>query len=123
MLPVFIAPGVTRVAGASAGGAQANNVTLGAVEGKTTYLCGFVVTGAGATAASVIAVTVTGLLGGTQTFYIAVPAGAAVGIAPLVVQFPAPIPASGTNQAIAVNVPSFGAGNTSAATAAHGFRA
>ena len=105
----------------SANAAAANNQTLPAVAGKTTYITGFAITGGGATAGSIIAVTVTGLAN-TLTFYITIPAGAGAGITPLVVDFSTPIPASGPNVPIVVNVPSFGAGNTQAAVTARGFQ-
>lgn len=105
----------------SANAAAANNQTLAAAVGRTTYITGFSVSGAGATAGSVIAVTITGP-GVTLTYYVTVPAGAGVGVAPLVVDFSRPIPASAQNTAIVVNVPSFGAGNTQAAATARGFQ-
>ncbi len=94
---------------------------LPAVAGQTNFITGFQITGGGATAASVIVVTLTGLVGGTRTYDIAVPAGAALGITPLVVEFSEPIPATGPNVAITLNVPSFGAGNTNAAATLEGF--
>lgn len=84
-------------------------------------LAGFTVTGLGATAGSVIAVTVTGLLGGTRTFYYTVPAGVAVAAPLLQVEFDRPIPAATRNLAISVSAPSFGAGNTAAEVTLHGF--
>lgn len=115
--------GATPVSGASGNvAAAAATATLAAAAGKTTYITGFEVTGAGATAASVVLVTVTGTTGGTLTYVLAVPAGVAVGVTPLIVMFPSPIPASAANTAIAVNVPSLGAGNTNAAAVAHGFQ-
>jgi len=103
------------------GAAGAITATIAAVANKVGYLSGFQVTGAGATAASVITVTVTGLAGGTMSYNMAIPAGAAVGVPALIVNFPTPVPASAPNTAIVVNVPSFGAGNTNAAVAAQGF--
>ena len=83
---------------------------------------GFIITGAGATAASVVTVTVTGTITGTLSFALVIPAGATTSITPLIVEFSRPIPASAANTAIVVNVPSFGAGNTNAAVVAHGFQ-
>lgn len=101
--------------------AAANNQTLVAGgAGRRTYITGFAITGGGATAASIIDVTITGLTN-TITFHVAVPAGATVGVTPLIVEFKRPIPASADNTAIVVNVPSFGAGNTKAAAVARGF--
>lgn len=108
---------------AGAGNVQVT-ATIAAVAGKTAYITGFHVSGGGATAASIIAVTVTGLLGGTITFHLAVLAGAAApGLSPnpLLVQFPDPLPASAQNQAIAVVVPAFGAGNTLSSVTAYGY--
>lgn len=110
---------------ASATGAAAAIVATlpaSAVAVATTFITGFEVTGTGATAGSVIIVTVTGILGGTKSYALAIPAGVGNSITPLIVEFSRPIPASGLNQPIAVNVPSFGAGNTNAAVTAHGFQ-
>ena len=96
--------------------------TLAAAVGKFTYITGFQITGGGATAGSLILVTVTGCAGGTLTYVFAVPAGAAVGATPLNVQFPKPLKSSAANTAIVVSAPSFGAGNTNAAAVAHGYQ-
>jgi hypothetical protein len=97
---------------------QANaavSASLQAVAGFTNQLCGFSITGGGATAASIVQATITGLVGGvTLIFEIAVPAGADTGISPIVVNFPSAIPASGQNAPITLNLPAFGAGNTNA---------
>jgi hypothetical protein len=103
--------------------ATATTATIPAAAGLTNYITGFIVTGAGATAASVIQVTVTGCIGGTMTFDMAIPAGVAVAVQPLSITFPRPVAATGVAVAIVVNVPSFGAGNTSAAVVAFGVRA
>ena len=112
--------GITASSGNVA--AATATATLSAAAGLTTYITGFSITGAGATAAGVIVATVTGCLGGTMSYIIAVPAGAAVGITPLILDFPVPIPASAVNTAIVVSVPSFGAGNTNACVNARGFQ-
>lgn len=116
-------PGNAQLTNASGNvAAAAANSTLTPAATKTAYITGFDVTGAGATAGSVILVTVTGVLGGTLTFPLTIPAGAGVGITPLQVRFPYPIPATAVNTPIVVNVPSFGAGNTNAASVAYGFQ-
>lgn len=102
--------------------AAANNQTLPAAADEYTFLAGFQITGGGATAASVIAVTVTGVQGGTLNYAIPVPAGATLGISPLVVNFDPPLRSSAKNTAIVVNVPSFGAGNTNSSAVAYGFQ-
>jgi hypothetical protein len=126
--------GVVAATGASAGvrtddgqsatgAAAALTATLAAAGSQKTYIAGFVVDGLGATAASVVEVTVTGLLGGTVTYELPIPAGVTTQLpAPLYVEFPNPIPASANNVAIVVNVPSFGAGNTRAVVSVHGYR-
>lgn len=95
--------------------------TMPAVAAKTNYVTGFEITGGGATAASLIEVVLSGLLGGDTTYVIAVPAGATLGITPLLVNFIPAIPASAVNTAIAITAPSFGAGNTKAMAAIHGY--
>lgn len=128
-------PSVTPVAASSGNvAATATTATLPAVAGKVTWIEGFDITGAGATAASIIQVTVTGLQAGTQTFNVVVPAGATTGIGSngnpgtVSIRFPTPLP-GGTGGAIAqntspvVNVPSFGSGNTAACVTAYGFQA
>lgn len=102
--------------------AAAANVALAATANKTNWAAGFDITGLGATAAGVILVTITGLKAGTLTWEVAIPAGVTLGITPLQVRFPYPMIASGQNQAITLNVPSFGAGNTNAAATLYGFR-
>lgn len=113
--------GLTAVDASSAGGAQANNVSLPAVANQTNFVTGFEVTGDGATAASVIVVTLTGVPGGPLSYELTIPAGVGTSINPLIVEFPVPIPATGPNVAITLNVPSFGAGNTNAAAVIHGY--
>lgn len=118
-----IAPAIGADIGASSTGAAAIlTATLAGVAGKLTYITGFQITGAGATAAAIVTVTVTGLLGGTQNYKLVIPAGATLGVTPLLVNFARPLPASALNTAIVVTVPSFGAGNTDAAVAAQGFQ-
>lgn len=102
--------------------AAAAAATLAAEAAKTTYLSGFVVTAAGATAGLVVNGTITGLVGGTMTFSFAFPAGVLVQATPLIVNFPFPVPASALNTAIVLTLPSGGAGNTNAAVTAIGFR-
>lgn len=111
-----------QVNGAS-GAAQANTATLPATAGRTQYLEGFEITGGGATAASLIEVSITGLAGGTIKYEMNVLAGVTGPVnaqGGLFVRFPEPLPASGQNTAVNVTVPSFGAGNTNAAVVAYG---
>lgn len=100
--------------------AVANNQTLAATAGKRTFISGFLIGGLGATGASVIAVTVSGIAV-TMTFRVNIPAGVGVIVPQMFITFPRPIPASADNTAIVVNVPTYGAGNTVADAAAWGF--
>lgn len=114
--------GSTAVKGSSGNVANASAVaTLTSATNKTAYISGFQVTGAGATAASVVSVTVAGLLGGTSTYTLVVPAGVTTTIQPLIVSFYPPLPASATNTNIVVTAPAFGAGNTNATCNAQGY--
>jgi hypothetical protein len=115
--------GATGVTGSSGNVAAGSAVaTLAAVAGKTTYIAGFSVTAAGATAASVVTATVAGVITGTLSYTVSVPAGVTTGITPLIVKYVPPIQASAVNTAIVVTLPSLGAGNTNATVVAHGFQ-
>lgn len=115
-LPSFLQASATAAAAAMAPALPAQGA------GTTVWVTGFTVTGGGATAGSIIAVTLTGVLGGTLTYELAIPAGAGAGVSPLQVSFPWPgLPAAAANAAITLNVPSFGAGNTNAAATIQGY--
>lgn len=96
--------------------------TLPAHTSKVTYISGFTITGAGATAGLPVLVTVAGLAGGTISFVYSAAAGVLVGNNPLVVNFPDPLPGSAVNTAIVVTCPSLGAGNTHNIVTAYGFQ-
>ena len=102
--------------------ASVATATLPAATGRLTYITGFEVTGAGATAGAVVTVTVTNTVGGTLTYNYTASTGAAVANQPLIVNFPEPIPANAYNTAIVVSCPSLGAGNTNNAVVAHGYQ-
>lgn len=120
--PSIFPDGATALHSSSGNVANASAVaTLAAVAGKTNYLTGILITGSGATAASVQSVTITGLLGGTLTLTYTVPAGATTTTQPLAITFPFPLPASAVNTAIVLTAPAFGAGNTNASVSAFGF--
>jgi hypothetical protein len=123
----------TDAAGYPAGSVVLNNssgnkaatvatATLSSAAGKTTYLTGFDVSFAGATGASIVLMTVAGLLGGTRSYVIAVPAGAQVGGTSLSRTFDPPLPASAVATDIVVSLPSLGTGNTNAVVNAQGYR-
>lgn len=116
-----VATAVELEVGATVGAAAANNQTLAGAAGKRTYITGFFIDGLGATAAGIIAVTITGLAN-TLTFKVPIVIGATAAIVPLRFNFPRPIAASADATAIVVNVPSFGAGNTESIAGAYGFQ-
>lgn len=95
--------------------------SLPAVASRTNYLTGFEVTGAGATAALPVLVTVVGCLGGTLTYTYSAASTVLTGNNPLVVNFPQPLQATAANTAITVSCPSLGLGNTSNTVNVHGF--
>ena len=106
---------VAPIVVSAAGAAQSNAATLTGKTGQYTYIEGFDVTGGGATAASVVEVSTTGLSNNLK-FEMNVLAGATGPInaqGGLFVRFPTPIPSSATNTNIVVTLPSLGSGNTS----------
>ena len=116
--------GITPVTASSGNVANAAAVaTLAAAAGVTTYISGFEITGGGATAASVVSATVTGLIGGTATYTVGAVAGAMLANTPILAVFNPPIPASAVNTAIVITVPALGVGNTNSTVVAHGYRA
>lgn len=130
-LPVIVGPsadgvfpaGMTPLSASSGNVAAASAVaTLAGAANVTTYITGFRCGGAGATAASVVNLTVAGLLGGTQTYTVAVPAGATLAGPTTERRYQPAVPASAVNTAIVVTMPSLGAGNTNASCNAEGYQ-
>lgn len=114
--------GATPLSAGSGNVANASAVaTLTPASGKTAYITGFQISGAGATVALPVSVTVVGLLGGTRTFTHTAVAGALLANTPLLVNFPYPIPASAVDTNIVVTCPALGAGNTNNTVNAQGF--
>jgi hypothetical protein len=107
----------------TATGANASVVaTLTAGAGNLLFLQSLRIEGLGATAASEVQATLTGVAGGTITYPVNVPAGVLVPIAPVTDSFPGrglPASASGTN--IVLTLPAFGAGNTFAEAELQGY--
>lgn len=117
-----IPDGAVFLASSSGNVANASGVaTLVAPAGKTVYLTEFTVTGGGATAAGVVTITVTGLVGGTQSYTYGAPAGAGASALPLYVDFATPVPATGPGVNVVVTVPAVGAGNTNTTVVATGY--
>lgn len=95
--------------------------TLTGGAATTVYLAGFQVTGSGSTAALPVAVTVAGLLGGSQIYTYTFVAGVTLANQVLDVNFNPPIPASAVNTPISVTCAAGGAGNTRNSVVAYGF--
>jgi hypothetical protein len=110
---------VTAGSGNVANGAAV--AAIPAVAGKTAYISGFDIEGAGATAALIVNPTLAGIISGTRTFVYGAVAGAALMNQPLSVRFCPPIPASAVNQAITLTCPALGAGNLFNAANVYGF--
>lgn len=109
--------------GASSGNVAAATATatLTAPAGKTMFITGFAVTGTGATAGLPVSVTVTGTVGGTQTYTYAAATGALIANQPLFISFPKAIPASGIATNIVVSCPTLGVGATNNTVVAYGY--
>jgi hypothetical protein len=101
--------------------AGAATATLTATVGHKVYICGFAMTSTGSTAAAVVAPTVTGAFGGTQTYAYASVAGVTLANQSLVVTYTPCLAASAASTNIVVTLPSLGAGSTNATTNAWGY--
>lgn len=116
-------PRVTQLNASSGDVANATAAaSLAAASGKTNYLTGFEVTGSGATAGLAVAVTVTGVAGGTLTYIYSAAVGVLVENTPLIVQFSEPLVASAANTAITVSCPALGTGAAHNTVNVHGFQ-
>jgi hypothetical protein len=113
--------GVINSSGAVA--AATATATLPGTGNRTTYLCGFVVSGLGATAGSAVTLAITGLASGAQNIAIGVPAGATTPVGFPVMVFTVCLPASAPNTAIVLTLPSLGTGNTAADLTVWGYQA
>jgi len=111
--------GTPVYATASSGGAAAANATLTIPAAKMGFLDGFDLDGSGATAGSAISVTIVGLLGGTLTYTVGIPAGATVPVR-LPFRFNPPLQASAVATNIVINNPSWGSGNLASTTNVYG---
>lgn len=110
--PQYVSSGNKAAATASA--------AIPATASQYSYLNGFEIVGTGATAASVVDVTVTD---GTWTLHyeLAVVAGVSLQNQPLIVRYPTPLRSTAVNTAITVSCPSLGSGNTNNAVNVEGY--
>jgi hypothetical protein len=105
----------------ASGGAASCSAAITATANLMNYCTGFDIDGLGATAGSAIAVTLAGILGGTLTWEVGIPAGVTV---PFTYsrRFDPPLQASAIDTAITLTVPSFGSGNTQSNCNIYGFK-
>lgn len=106
--------GATPITASATGTTLATAATLAGVSGKTTYICGFTISGL-ATAAIASPATVTGTITGTMNFLQNV--GTALSGQTLSQTFNPPIPASAANTAIVVTSAAAGVGGVTAVSA------
>lgn len=117
--PLF--PGATQITGQ--GGPVSNataTATLVGTAGVLTWVTGFSIEGDGSTAGGTVLATITGLLGGTLTYAISVPASA-TGTVFEAQFFNPPLRSSATGVSIVLSVPAFGAGNVNVTAHLYGF--
>jgi hypothetical protein len=98
------------------------SAAIAAAASKKNYCSGVDLTGLGATAAGSVNVTLAGILGGTMTWVVEIPAGVGLGIQGLELRFNPPLEASAANTAITFSAGAFGAGNTKACANIYGFQ-
>ena len=103
------------ITSSNTGTTLATGTSLAAVQGKTTYICGWSVS-ADATGATETALTVTGTVTGTMNYRMSV-AALANGTAQTSQTYTPCIPASAPNTAISVNAGAAGAGGNEAVSA------
>lgn len=115
-------PGVAVSAASGDVSAAQAQASLPGIQNRVTHVCGFVMTGAGATSASVVTITIAGLASGSLTFDFPVVAGVTTNLAMIPVQFNPCLPASAVNTAITVTAPSLGSGNVHAQMTAWGYQ-
>lgn len=108
-------PGATPYTATATGTTGATTATLAGASSVTTYICGFSIR-ANATAATTGNATVTGVITATLNFtQWTAPAASGLGITEMI--FVPPVPASGTNQSIAVVSAAPGSGGVVSVTA------
>lgn len=120
-LQAGVVPLGTSLVATDVDAAAALSASIGGTASKRTYLSGLTLTGLGATSATSVLVTTTGLETAQLKYQVQIPAGVTASIVPLNVQFNPPLRASADATAIVVTVESFGTGNTNATVCVTGF--
>lgn len=113
--------GATSITGVGSGSNAVITGTLAGVGGKTTYIVGFEITGAGAIVGLPVTVTVTGILGGTLSYTYAAIAGVLLGNGPLIVDYGMGLPSAALGGNIVVSCPALGLGNTANTVVVRGY--
>lgn len=112
----------TPQSSSASGGNAVQTATIPAVAGVFGFITSLRITGLGATAATEVTATLTGVQGGTINYPVSVPAGAAVPITPVIDSFGTRgLQASAVNTAIVLTLPAFGVGNTLEAVSITGY--
>ena len=112
-------PVVGVFSGANTASASA---TLPAAVGKLTYVCGFTISGLGATGLTTVVATIATLTGGvTSSISYVYPAGATVATTPIIIQLALCIPANALNTSLVLTVPG-AAGNTATQITISGYQ-
>jgi hypothetical protein len=120
--PLPVGVGGTPFHVANAGGNSACTLTINAgAAGTYINVTDFWVTGSGATAASNVTVTYSGLAGGTSYDSLAVPAGVTTQIPLLEHHLTYPWKAAAAATQVQISVPALGSGNTAVACHVNGF--
>lgn len=114
--------GAIAVIGSSSGANTTSALaTLTGTPGRTTYICGFAVSGLGLTTGAAVNIGVATVAGGlTMNYQYVYPTGATVATTPVSFTFSPCVPASIVGNSIFVTVPG-GAGNTSTNISAWGY--
>ena len=114
--------GVTPLISGSGNVANAEaKATLTGTPPNVVYLCGLIVTGAGAATPKAVLVTVDGLLGGTRSFVYAFADDPKKANQTLALSFDPPLPAADVSTPIVVTCPASGTGGVNNMVFLHGF--
>jgi hypothetical protein len=117
----YPAGSIPLVAVVSSADTTSSVATLSAITGRLTYICGFSVSGLGATALTNVVITAASVVGNVAPSYAySFPAGATVVAAPIGNAFAPCLPGSLVNSPISVTVPG-AAGNTNTNVNAWGY--
>lgn len=122
-VPTFpaVSDDVTTLVDSTNGAAATIVATLATAATEQAYLQKVIVSGLGATAAGNAILTIAGTEGEDIVVRIPVPAGAALAITPVQIDFPTPLRAA-TGDDITATVTTFGSGNLQADVTAIGFK-